>query len=157
MTEKEMEHEDEIKVKDKRRFTPEGESRTPDEVSGEKQAEVKAEEKKEAEVPSEKENAEEKQSQPEAPKKDEAHEQQLPPLNFANFVLSLATSAQMHMGVIPNPQTGKPETNIRMAKETIDLLDILKEKTKGNLSPEEERLFDHLLYELRTMYVNMSK
>ena len=82
---------------------------------------------------------------------------ELPPIDFATFILSMATSAQIHMGAIANPQTGKQEVNLRVAKETIDLLEILKVKTEGNLTKDEERLFEHLLYGLRMMYVERSK
>lgn len=133
----EKEEEGEIKIKDKRRFTSEGESRVSDEDTGEKKDEVKDEVKAEAQEPS--------------------GEGDLHPIDFATFILSLATSAQVHMGAIANPQTGKPEVDLRMAKETIDLLDILKEKTKGNLTSDEERLFEHLLYDVRMMYVERSK
>jgi hypothetical protein len=80
----------------------------------------------------------------------------LPPIDFPTFVLSLATSAQVHLGAVPNPTTGKEERNLGMAKETIDLLAILKDKTKGNLTDEEERLFEHVLYDLRMMYIEQS-
>jgi Domain of unknown function (DUF1844) len=90
---------------------------------------------------------------PEEPKSGEA----LPPIDFPTFILSLATSAQVHLGAIPNPATGKEERNLSIAKETIDLLGMLQEKTKGNLTPDEERLFDHVLYDLRMMYVERNK
>lgn len=77
----------------------------------------------------------------------------LPPIDFPTFILSLATSAQVHLGAVPNPTTGKDERNLGLAKETIDLLAILKDKTRGNLTDEEERLFEHVLYDLRMMYV----
>ena len=80
-------------------------------------------------------------------------EQQMPPIDFSTFVLSLATSVQVHLGAIPNPTSGRSEQNLQLARETIDLLSILKEKTKGNLTTDEERLFEHVLYDLRMMYV----
>ena len=155
----EKEREGEIKVKDKRRFTPEGESRKPDEDTGEREAEKQAEVEAE---PAPESKAEEKEGPkakepPERQPASEGEERQMPPIDFATFILSLATSAQIHLGAIPNPQTGKAETNLKLAKETIDLLEILKEKTKGNLTPDEERLFEHLLYDLRMMYVERSK
>ena len=63
----------------------------------------------------------------------------------------------MHLGILPNPSTGKEEPQLSLAKETIDLLGILREKTKGNLTADEERLFDHVLYDLRMIYVEQSK
>ena len=79
------------------------------------------------------------------------------PIDFPTFLLSLATSAQVHLGAIPNPTTGEEERNLPLAKETIDLIAMLKEKTKGNLADDEGRLLDHLLYDLRMMYVDLSQ
>jgi hypothetical protein len=78
-------------------------------------------------------------------------------VNFISFVLSLAGAIQIHLGIIPNPQTGKTEKNLQLAKETIDLLDVLKEKTKGNLTKDEEDLFDHMLFECRMKYIEENK
>ena len=78
----------------------------------------------------------------------------LPPeINFASFVLSLSSSALYHFGEIPDPVTNKMQRNLLMAKQTIDILGILKEKTAGNLSPEEDALLSNLLYDLRMRYV----
>ncbi|MFH1829493.1 MAG: DUF1844 domain-containing protein [Pseudomonadota bacterium] len=137
MEKKDHEAEEDIKVTDKRRFTKEGEAKQPDVGSKEPHPQEKHEEK--------------------AEKGREAFDQKLPPLDFATFVLSLATSAQVHLGAIPNPTTGKQEQNLPIAKETIDLLDILRDKTKGNLTSDEERLFEHVLYDLRMMYVERNK
>ena len=140
MSADEKERQDEIKVTDRRRFTSEGEMRP----EGEAEAAPAPEEKGGPAAP---EDAE-----------DEARQEgPLPPIDFPTFILSLATSAQVHLGVLPNPATGKEERRLSLAKETIDLLGILREKTKGNLTPDEERLFDHLLYDLRMIYVEQSK
>jgi hypothetical protein len=80
-------------------------------------------------------------------------EQPFPELNFATFVFSLGTSAMYHFGDFPDPVTKKAERNLEAAKQTIDILGILKEKTKGNLNDDEERLLESLLYELRMRYV----
>jgi PBP1b-binding outer membrane lipoprotein LpoB len=78
----------------------------------------------------------------------------LPPeINFASFVLSLSSSALYHFGEIPDPITNKMQRNIIMAKQTIDILGMLKEKTAGNLAKEEEALLSNLLYDLRMRYV----
>jgi hypothetical protein len=78
----------------------------------------------------------------------------LPPeINFASFVLSLSSSALYHFGEIPDPVTNKKQRNLLMAKQTIDILGILREKTAGNLSPEEDALLSNLLYDLRMRYV----
>jgi PBP1b-binding outer membrane lipoprotein LpoB len=78
----------------------------------------------------------------------------LPPeINFASFVLSLSSSALYHFGEIPDPITNKMQRNLIMAKQTIDILGMLKEKTAGNLAKEEEALLSNLLYDLRMRYV----
>lgn len=81
----------------------------------------------------------------------------LPEIDFPTFILSLATSAQVHLGVIANPSTGKQESDLSLAKQTIDILGVIQEKTKGNLSDDEGRLLEHLLYDLRMMYVEKEK
>ena len=77
----------------------------------------------------------------------------LPEMDFGTFVLSLASSALMHLGQMENPETGKKERNLPLAKQTIDILGVLQEKTKGNLTQEEDRLLTELLYDLRLKYV----
>lgn len=96
-----------------------------------------------------------KEGQEEKGEKKDAKE--IPPIDFPTFVLSLATSAQVHLGAIPNPASGKQENDLVLAKQTIDILGILKDKTKGNLSGDEDRLFEHVLFDLRMMYVEASK
>lgn len=80
-------------------------------------------------------------------------EMPLPEITFSSFVFSLSSSALVSLGAIPDPNTGKMEKNLPMAKQTIDLLAILRDKTRNNLTQEEEILFDHLLYDLRMVYV----
>jgi hypothetical protein len=75
-------------------------------------------------------------------------------LTFAGFVISLATTAAMHFGDIPDPMTGKPaEPDLAGAAGIIQLLEMLQQKTRGNLIPEEERVLDDILYELRMRFV----
>jgi hypothetical protein len=76
-----------------------------------------------------------------------------PPINFTNFVLSLSTSALFHFGDFPDPSGAKTEKNLPAAKQTIDILDIINEKTKGNLNDQENQLLQGVLYELRLRYV----
>jgi Domain of unknown function (DUF1844) len=75
------------------------------------------------------------------------------PLNFSVFIQGLAHQTLMAMGLIPWPETGLVEARLEQAHETIDILSILQEKTKGNLSSEEKQLLDTLLYELRMAFV----
>ena len=77
----------------------------------------------------------------------------LPEINFATFVVSLNASALMHLGAIEDPTTGKTDKNLSMAKQTIDILSMLEEKTAGNLSKDEENLVKSILYDLRIIYV----
>jgi Domain of unknown function (DUF1844) len=74
-------------------------------------------------------------------------------INFASFLISLGTQAFMHLGDIPNPMTQQREKDLPAAKQMIDLLGILEAKTKGNLTPDEERLLRQLLTDLRLRYV----
>jgi hypothetical protein len=75
-------------------------------------------------------------------------------LTFSGFVLSLATTAALHFGDIEDPSTGrKKEPDLTAAAGIISVIEMLQKKTRGNLIPEEERLIDDLLYELRLRYV----
>jgi Domain of unknown function (DUF1844) len=74
-------------------------------------------------------------------------------INFASFLISLGTQAFMHLGDIPNPTTQQREKDLPAAKQMIDLLGMLQEKTKGNLDADEERLLQQLLLDLRLRYV----
>ncbi|MBI5344804.1 MAG: DUF1844 domain-containing protein [Deltaproteobacteria bacterium] len=77
----------------------------------------------------------------------------LPPLDFPSFILSLSTAVLMNLGVVENPITKQKEKEPAVAKQTIELISLLKEKTKGNLTEEEAKLLDDVLYELRLWYV----
>jgi len=82
----------------------------------------------------------------------------LPHLDFATFILSLSHSALMHLGEAPHPEGGDAaRVNLPLAKQTIDLLGLLEEKTKGNLTGEEERLITQILFDLRMRFVEKSK
>jgi len=122
-------------IKDRRRFDDSGEARP--EAPKEPKAEANNEAGPRAETPA-------------GPDQEEAS---FPDLNFSTFVFSLGTSAMYHFGDFPDPVTKKAERNLEAAKQTIDILGILQDKTKGNLSDDEERLLESLLYELRMRYV----
>ncbi|MFQ5597610.1 MAG: DUF1844 domain-containing protein [Nitrospiria bacterium] len=79
------------------------------------------------------------------------------PVNFSSFILSLATSALIHLGEEADPSTGRKSVDILNAKQAIDLISLLEEKTTGNLSPEEENLISQLLYTLRMKFVSLEK
>lgn len=80
-------------------------------------------------------------------------EDALPEVNFINFVLSLSTTAMYHFGDFPGPESLKSDRNLAAAKQTIDLLGMIKSKTEGNLDENERALIDGLLFELRMRYV----
>jgi hypothetical protein len=63
----------------------------------------------------------------------------------------------LHLGEIADPSTGAPSINLPLARQTIDLLNLLEQKTRGNLTGEEERLFTQVLYDLRMRYVAKNK
>jgi len=81
----------------------------------------------------------------------------LPAVDFHTFVLSLGSSALLHLGELEHPDVGAPQKDLPLAKHTIDILVMLEEKTKGNLSPAEEKLISSLLYDLRLRYVEAQK
>lgn len=74
-------------------------------------------------------------------------------VTFSTFVLGLASSALIHLGEAPNPETGQAAINLVLARQSLDLLDLLRQKTKGNLTLEEEQLFTTLLTDLRLRFV----
>ena len=82
---------------------------------------------------------------------------ELPQIDFAMFILSLAHSALVHMGDAPNPADGECCANLPMARQTIDLLALLQEKTRGNLEGEEERVLEQSLFDLRMRFVEVTQ
>jgi hypothetical protein len=120
-------------VKDKRLFAESGEPRP--------QEELKA-------APTE-----EKPKPQETPETAINQEADYPPVNFTNFVFSLSTSALFHFGDLTDSEDGKTQKNLPAAKQTIDILDMLNEKTKGNLDENENKLIQGVLYELKMRYV----
>src|SRR3989338_3971369 len=82
---------------------------------------------------------------------------QIPEVNFNNFVTSISLQALISLGEIESPFTSKKEKNLKQARFLIDTLDMLKEKTAGNLNQEEAKLVETLIYELKMKYVEASK
>lgn len=82
---------------------------------------------------------------------------EIPPLDFSTFILSLSSSVLMHLGVVENPVTGKKDKEPLVARQTIDLIGLLRDKTKGNLTEEEAKLIDDILHELQLWYVKEAK
>jgi hypothetical protein len=108
--------------------------------------------KEEAAEPSE-EKAEERKSEAAAAPEEEPTDFQLPKINFATFIFSLNSSVLVQLGLIDDPATGKKTKNLPLAKQTIDILGMLEEKTRGNLTKDEETMLKNILYDLRMIYV----
>jgi hypothetical protein len=122
-------------VKDRRFFDETGETRPMDEPAKAQEPATPGNEEKAAEPP----RAE--------------TEEFLSEVTFASFIISLSTTAIYHFGDLGDPETGKAERNLPAAKQTIDMLAMLKEKTSGNLDENEKNLLDGILYDLRMRYV----
>ncbi len=78
-------------------------------------------------------------------------------INFNTFILSLNTAALVHLGELPDPITKKKQPDLLLARQAIETLEMLREKTKGNLTPEEETLLKTIIYELKLKYVKLCK
>jgi hypothetical protein len=118
-------------IKDRRSFDEQGELKRTD-TSEEKAVKKEPEEK---------------------PPKDDTSSSPLPEVNFSSLILSLSSTAFLHLGEIPDPSTGKKTKDLALAKHVIDTIGMLKEKTAGNLTREEKQLIENILTELRLRYV----
>jgi hypothetical protein len=127
-------------VQDRRRFSPETGDAREDVAEAPKES---AESVKPREAPGEAAS--------------EGHHEALPEINFSTFVISLSTQALMHLGEIANPVSGKVDADVPAAKQMIDLLGMIKEKTSGNLNANEDRLMQDILFDLRMKYVEAVK
>jgi hypothetical protein len=127
-------------IKDRRHFDESGAARGEEEVTAE---EKKPEENPDAGI----------KTSPAENDSPETKEAPLPEITFAGFIFSLSTTAMYHFGDFPDPVTKEANRNLAAAKQTIDILSILKTKTEGNLDETEKQLLDGILYELRMRYV----
>jgi hypothetical protein len=96
----------------------------------------------------------------EAPRHSESDRQRsvpLPAVNFSTFVFSLSSSALVHLGEIPEPASQKMHQDLNLAKQIIDTLGMIEEKSRGNLDADEERLIKGVLYDLRMRFVQKTK
>ena len=87
----------------------------------------------------------------------EEQAQALPPMDFSMFVLSLGSSVMVNLGQVAGPDAEEPKKDLAAAKQIIDILSILEEKTRGNLDDSEQKLLTSLLYDLRVQYVDAQK
>jgi len=126
-----MQDDDQFTIRDKRRFKEDGDA---------------------ADVPKDQEPGHEKREEAGA----EEQSYSIPTeINFAAFTFSLGRSAFIHLGEEPDPVSGIKKVSLQLAKETIDIISMLEEKTKGNLTQEEGQLIKNLLYALRMRYVEL--
>ncbi|HSE62733.1 MAG TPA: DUF1844 domain-containing protein [Thermoanaerobaculia bacterium] len=147
-----------IRVVDRRMFTPEGDLRPdfePEEPAPEPakpaQAPARAESRATSEAPP---------SSPGPPTQDDAEPAPAagePRSEFARIVSSLATTAYSALGLLADPSTGVRHRDLAVARQMIDWLAILEQKTRGNLSFEESDLLSRVLYELRLAYVEVGR
>jgi len=79
------------------------------------------------------------------------------PVTFSTFVLGLSTQALLHLGEIPDPVSNTTQRDLGAAKHVIDILALLRDKTRSNLEPDEEALLDSMLYDLRMRYVELAR
>jgi hypothetical protein len=154
-----------FKVTDRRLFNPDG---TPRDVPPEEKPEPKPApppELSSAPTPTAEASASTESTQPQAatpPAREPAEpdEDDLPdaenPAGFANFIMSIASNAASSLGMMEHPVTHKREVDLELAKHWIDILGMLERKTKGNLAPQEEKVLEGLLADLRMQYVSLT-
>jgi hypothetical protein len=91
------------------------------------------------------------------PEEGEEDRRALAPMDFSTFVLSLGSSAMVNLGKVPPPDSTETHKDLAAAKQIIDILGVLEEKTRGNLDESEEKLLKSLLYDLRVSFVDAQK
>ena len=84
-------------------------------------------------------------------------ESSLSPMDFSTFVLSLASSAMVNMGIVDGKTIGQTDVDLQAARQLIDIIGVLEEKTRGNLSESEDKLLKSLLYDLRVQFCDAKK
>jgi hypothetical protein len=134
-----QEHDGEFKVKDKRKFTSEG-------LPREGKEEPKGEPSLEPQPSQDEPTPSVSEDQPESFQ-----------MTFETLVMSLSSTAMVQLGLIADPSTNQPAQNLPAAKHTIDILEILQQKTKGNLTASEQKMLDNILYELRMTYLEIGQ
>jgi hypothetical protein len=80
-----------------------------------------------------------------------------PKIDLTTFFLSISSAAFIGLGMIPSPQGGEPKVDLELARQNIELLELIHAKTKGNRTPEEDRLIDQLLFETRMKFIEKQK
>jgi len=144
----------EFTVRDRRLFTPEGELRPGAKVESppaETPLKKPSQEPPKAQAKTEESSKATRRGQP--PQPEEPHG----PVQFEHLMMSLITTAMLQMGLATRPGEIAPPPNLAAAQETIELLQVLQQKTKGNLTKEEEQVLTGGLYELRLAFVEMTR
>ncbi len=136
-------------IKDRRMFDEDGKTR--EDVTKE------AEDTKPDRQPEQKPEGEAQEAKKEKAEQRKEEHYQVPEMNFHNFILSLYTSVIFNLGELADPVSNKKEKDLKAAKQTIDILGMLKEKTEGNLDNREKELLDGILSESRMRYVKESE
>ena len=146
-----------FKVADRRKFNSDGSVKEGVTLEPAKVEEKTAVEKDAPTVKAE--NADLNESAAESSLEDDSDSGEIPgaedPASFVNFLSTLATNAAAALGAVPHPATGKRTLDLETGKYWLDVLGMLKEKTTGNLHPQEVRLLDGLLGDLRMQYVQL--
>jgi hypothetical protein len=159
-----------FKVQDRRRFSAEGEARPdaeevkPDPSAAAAERAAAAAERRAAEAELRAAAAEERAAAaahaaraPHAPGGRRETAGAEPEITFATFIVGLSTEALAALGEMPHPATGEHKRDLRAAQQLIDILGILREKTRGNLDRDEDSLFEAILYDLRMKYVELAR
>jgi len=128
-----------FKVTDKRGFQDEGEAQKAESAQKAEEQPVKESSSAAGNIPPEQEGA------PRAP------------IDFPSYLLSYYTQGLVLLGEVPNPYTNKKEEDVEAARHTIDILSMLEQKTRGNLTKEEQQLLETVLYELRMKFMAKTK
>lgn len=155
-----------FKVTDRRLFNADG---SPRELSAEETVEIKAEAKpvineppQPSAPPAETQAVSpiESASVPEQPPSEAPDEIEIPgaddPASFANFMMSIASNAASSLGMMEHPVTHKREVDLELGKHWVDVLGMLQDKTRNNLSPQEQQILEGLLADLRMQYVSLA-
>jgi pyruvate/2-oxoglutarate dehydrogenase complex dihydrolipoamide acyltransferase (E2) component len=133
-------------ISDKRLFTPSGERVTDANPPGPAEPETETPPPPKQEEPA-------AAQQPQPPPTGADAPQDLPPVDFAAFVMMLTNNVMVFLGQVPNPLTQQPQVDLAQAQHTIDIIMMLREKTRGNLTTEEDRFLQELLPQLQMAYV----
>ena len=141
-----------VKVNDSRMFNADGSLKDDSQVEAERQSRMENSENSQSETQTQSQNHEIQDDQSAGSKAPNPSE-----IDFSTFILSLASSVQISMGIVPNPMTGQTQKDLVHAKQTIDILGMLEQKTEGNLTPEESGMLKQVLFQLRMQYVDLNK